>query len=99
MHERAVRWQAAAVAKKKREKEATPQRLRCSFCEGTQADVKQLIAGVSGDICDFCVGVAHGIVTERAGDARDDRIARRQDAMQGWRASWRSSSRRTVRWT
>jgi hypothetical protein len=70
------------VAKKKRKKEEPPGPLRCSFCERTQAEVHQLIAGMGGNICDFCAGLAHGIIAKGTRDARDERIAKRQDAEQ-----------------
>ena len=37
---------------------------------------------MGGNICDFCAGLAHGIIAEAARDAREQRIASRQDAEQ-----------------
>jgi ATP-dependent Clp protease ATP-binding subunit ClpX len=36
----------------------------CSFCGKKQQEVKRLIMGPTGNICDACVGVCHGIVSE-----------------------------------
>lgn len=41
------------------------ERLRCSFCNKTQAQVRKLIAGPSGTyICDECVGICSDILDE-----------------------------------
>ena len=37
---------------------------RCSFCGKTRKDTKLLIAGISGNICDFCTEQAHEIVVQ-----------------------------------
>ena len=37
---------------------------KCSFCGRNKTDVKLLIAGVSGHICDSCIEQAYGIVKE-----------------------------------
>ena len=36
----------------------------CSFCGKKQQEVKRLILGPTGNICDACVEVCHGIVAE-----------------------------------
>jgi hypothetical protein len=38
--------------------------LRCSFCNKSQRDVKKLIAGPTVYICDECVEVCNGILTD-----------------------------------
>jgi hypothetical protein len=65
--------------KKKRKKEEATGPARCSFCERTQAEVHQLVSGMHGNICDFCAGLAHGIVSKEARRPREERIAKRQD--------------------
>jgi ATP-dependent Clp protease ATP-binding subunit ClpX len=39
---------------------------KCSFCGRSEKDVNLLIAGISGHICDSCIGQAHNIVNEEA---------------------------------
>ena len=38
---------------------------RCSFCGNPRSEVNLLIAGISGHICDHCVGQAQGIIKEQ----------------------------------
>jgi ATP-dependent protease Clp ATPase subunit len=40
------------------------ERLRCSFCNKAQSEVKKLIAGEAGFICNECVERCHKIVHE-----------------------------------
>lgn len=40
----------------------TPRDLRCSFCNKSEHEVSQLIAGPSVHICDSCVGIAADII-------------------------------------
>lgn len=40
--------------------------LRCSFCNKPQADVRKLVAGVNGLICDECIKVAVGLMSKTA---------------------------------
>ena len=47
--------------------------LYCSFCEKSQHEVKQLIAGYRVYICDECVMLCADIVTGSNGDAGRDR--------------------------
>jgi ATP-dependent Clp protease ATP-binding subunit ClpX len=49
--------------------------LSCSFCGKSQKDVKKLIAGPSVYICDECVELCNGIITEE--DEREDYYASR----------------------
>ena len=37
--------------------------LACSFCGRTQREVRKLIAGPEGFICDACVGLAGGVIS------------------------------------
>ncbi|MFO7863073.1 MAG: ATP-dependent Clp protease ATP-binding subunit ClpX [Salinivirgaceae bacterium] len=39
---------------------------KCSFCGRAEKDVNLLIAGISGHICDSCIGQAYSIVSEEA---------------------------------
>jgi hypothetical protein len=39
-----------------------PRDLRCSFCNKSESEVSQLIAGPSVHICDSCVGIASDII-------------------------------------
>ena len=39
----------------------------CSFCGRDKKEVKVLIAGVTGHICDVCISQAFKIVSEEAG--------------------------------
>ena len=41
--------------------------IRCSFCGREKKDVHVLIAGITGHICDSCIGQAHLIVQEEVG--------------------------------
>jgi len=41
--------------------------LRCSFCGKAQSDVKKLIGGHAGFICNECVEACHKIVHEEGG--------------------------------
>ena len=43
-----------------------PERLRCSFCQKDQNDVRKLIAGPSVFICDECVDVCVHIIADEA---------------------------------
>jgi hypothetical protein len=45
-----------------------PTRLRCSFCNKSDADVRKLIRGESGYICDECVAVCVDILDEHSAD-------------------------------
>jgi ATP-dependent Clp protease ATP-binding subunit ClpX len=52
------------------------ERLRCSFCNKTQAQVKKLIAGPNGAyICDECVGVCSDILDDEFAAEFDDDAA------------------------
>ena len=42
---------------------------KCSFCGRPKNEVHMLIAGMSGHICDHCVGQATNIVKEEAAKA------------------------------
>jgi hypothetical protein len=42
------------------------QKLRCSFCEKSQDDVRKLIAGPTAHICDECVTVCVDIIADDA---------------------------------
>jgi ClpX C4-type zinc finger len=46
--------------------------LACSFCGRSQHEVRKLIAGPGGYICDGCVGLTEGVV--RAGRPTDTRL-------------------------
>jgi ClpX C4-type zinc finger len=46
--------------------------LACSFCGRSQHEVRKLIAGPGGCICEACVGLTEGVV--RAGRAADTRL-------------------------
>jgi ATP-dependent protease Clp ATPase subunit len=37
--------------------------LACSFCGTAQPDIRKLIAGSGGYICDACVGLAGGVIS------------------------------------
>ncbi len=51
------------------------ERLRCSFCNKTQAQVRKLIAGPNGIyICDECVGVCGDILDEEFAAEQDDDV-------------------------
>ena len=41
--------------------------IRCSFCGREKKEVNVLIAGITGHICDSCIGQAHLIVKEEGG--------------------------------
>ena len=41
--------------------------IRCSFCGREKKDVNVLIAGITGHICDSCIGQANTIVQEDLG--------------------------------
>jgi ATP-dependent protease Clp ATPase subunit len=56
--------------------------LACTFCGKSQGDVAKLIAGPNVFICNECVGLCNQIITEHERDARDERLAKRQDAEQ-----------------
>jgi len=42
------------------------QKLRCSFCQKSQDDVRKLIAGPTAHICDECVAVCVDIIADDA---------------------------------
>jgi ATP-dependent Clp protease ATP-binding subunit ClpX len=44
-----------------------PSELRCSFCAKLQTEVRKLIAGHNGAICDECVKVCHRIMNNDEG--------------------------------
>ena len=44
--------------------ETTEVRFKCSFCKKSQTEVKKLIAGPGVYICDECIGLCNGIITE-----------------------------------
>ena len=44
-----------------------PSELRCSFCAKLQTEVRKLIAGHNGAICDECVKVCHRIMSSDEG--------------------------------
>jgi ATP-dependent Clp protease ATP-binding subunit ClpX len=37
---------------------------KCSFCGRSRKDTNLLVAGISGHICDSCIGQAHSILEE-----------------------------------
>lgn len=49
------------------------QKLRCSFCNKTAADVRKLIAGPSVFICDECVAKCNRILVENADATQPER--------------------------
>lgn len=60
------------------EPDTPPGKLRCSFCNKRQADVRKLIAGPAVFICDECVDVCVDIIAddERFRDERGDAAGR-----------------------
>ena len=52
--------------------------LRCSFCNKSQRDVRQLIAGPNVQICDECVDIAMDLVAHAK--AQSDGVSDRVDA-------------------
>jgi ATP-dependent Clp protease ATP-binding subunit ClpX len=44
--------------------------MRCSFCEKTQNEVKKLVAGSSGYICDECIVLCNEVIKEDTNAAR-----------------------------
>jgi hypothetical protein len=50
--------------------------LRCSFCNKSQRDVRKLIAGPSVHICDECVDICLGIITEDVAEGRESALRR-----------------------
>jgi hypothetical protein len=50
----------------KAEQPSGEQKLRCSFCDKSQDDVRKLIAGPTAYICDECVAVCVDIITDDA---------------------------------
>jgi ATP-dependent Clp protease ATP-binding subunit ClpX len=53
-------------------KSKTRKTLYCSFCSKTQEDVKKLIAGPSVYICDQCVELCNGIISETLASQQGD---------------------------
>jgi hypothetical protein len=56
----------------------TPRDLRCSFCNKSEKEVSQLIAGPHVHICDSCVGIAADIIehSKRPPSQRRSHLAR-----------------------
>ncbi|MCZ8285422.1 MAG: ATP-dependent Clp protease ATP-binding subunit ClpX, partial [Bacteroidia bacterium] len=46
----------------------------CSFCGRDKKDVKVLIAGITGHICDVCISQAFKIVNEEAGAQNNQQV-------------------------
>jgi len=55
----------------------TPRDLRCSFCNKSETEVSQLIAGPRVHICDACVAIATDIIehSKRPPSPRRSRLA------------------------
>ena len=55
----------------------TPRDLRCSFCNKSEKEVSQLVAGPHVHICDSCVGIAADIIehSKRPPSQRRSRLA------------------------
>ena len=68
----------------------TPRNLRCSFCNKSEKEVSQLIAGPHVHICDSCVGIAADIIehSKRPPSQRRSRLA-----------GFLGTLRRAVTWT
>ena len=49
---------------RKAEDPSAQRKLRCSFCEKSQDDVRKLIAGPTAQICDECVALCVDIITD-----------------------------------
>ena len=49
-------------------------KLRCSFCNKSQDQVRRLIAGPNVFICDECVGICQDIISEEFQDTLGDDI-------------------------
>jgi hypothetical protein len=63
----------AAAGSAREDRAGTPAvDLACSFCGRSQHEVRKLIAGPGGYICDGCVGLTEGVV--RAGHPTDTRL-------------------------
>ena len=55
----------------------SPRDLRCSFCNKSEKEVSQLIAGPHVHICDSCVGIAADVIehSKRPPSPRRSRLA------------------------
>jgi hypothetical protein len=72
------------------------QKLRCSFCDKSQDDVRKLIAGPSVYICDDCVAVCVDIIAD---DARRSAAAPAELAKPEYRIgppTWSAAARCTM---
>ncbi len=61
------RWRALGEAVRDKIGARFPSRLRCSFCGRPAAQVKRLVAGASGYICDGCVAKCVKVLYEHGG--------------------------------
>ncbi len=59
--------------KKKRTDDPVVPVLHCSFCNKSQRDVRQLIAGPNVNICNECVDICVDILSEKQKDQSEDK--------------------------
>lgn len=45
--------------------------LSCSFCGRAESEVKTLIRGIAGNICDECIGMCHNIIIDSSATANE----------------------------
>ena len=48
--------------------------LSCSFCGRNEAEVKTLIRGIAGNICDECIAMCHNIIESNTEIPEEEQI-------------------------